>query len=159
LGRVVSTTPRPLYPRERDWVPMVWEIGWNRRAGLDGCRKMSPSPLPHRDLIPGPSSPYTVQLYRPTLLLCDQPNALSVITFWTARFRLITVMKTSFLVSKKEPHLYYKTCRLMLCREVVAVQCESNTKRTNILCGQNVKFTCSEGNVYHGTGHGGPEGE
>jgi hypothetical protein len=71
-------------------------------------------------------------------------------------------MKTQFLVSKKKTQLYYKTYRLMLCREVVAVQCENNTKRTNILYGQNVKIdhvTCSKGNVHHGTGHGGPEGE
>jgi hypothetical protein len=40
------------------------------RAGLDGCEKSRP----HRDSIPGPSSPYRVAipttLYRPTLYFC-----------------------------------------------------------------------------------------
>jgi hypothetical protein len=51
-GWVASTTPRPLYPRERpgnhctgSWVCL--------RAGLDVCEKSRP----HRDSIPGPSSP------------------------------------------------------------------------------------------------------
>jgi hypothetical protein len=45
-GWVVSTTPRPLYPWERP--------GWvGPRAGLDVCEKSHP----HRDLIPGLSSP------------------------------------------------------------------------------------------------------
>ena len=28
MGRVVNTTPRPLYTRERDPVPIVQEVGW-----------------------------------------------------------------------------------------------------------------------------------
>ena len=28
LERLVSTTPRPLYPQERDTVPVVHEAGW-----------------------------------------------------------------------------------------------------------------------------------
>jgi len=28
MGWVVNTTPRPLYPRERDSVPIVQEAGW-----------------------------------------------------------------------------------------------------------------------------------
>jgi hypothetical protein len=51
-GWVVSTTPRPLYPRERpgthckgDWV--------GPGAGMDVCEKSRP----HRDSIPGTSSP------------------------------------------------------------------------------------------------------
>jgi len=46
MGWVVKDTPRPLYPRERksdihctaDWV--------GTRAGLNACRKISPTPRP-----------------------------------------------------------------------------------------------------------------
>ena len=67
-------------------------------------------------------------------------------------------MKMPFLVSKRETQLYYKSFRLMLCRKVLAVQCENNTKRTNTLCGQNVKFDVTYSKVHHTTGHGGPDG-
>jgi hypothetical protein len=44
--------PRPLYPRE--WSGTHFTGGWvGRRAGLDVCEKS----CPHRDSIPGPSSP------------------------------------------------------------------------------------------------------
>jgi hypothetical protein len=50
-GWVVSTTPRPLYPRERPGTHCTG--GWvGPRAGLDICEKSRP----HRDSIPGPSS-------------------------------------------------------------------------------------------------------
>jgi hypothetical protein len=46
---VVSTTPRPLYPRERPGTQYTG--GWvGLRAGLDVCEKSRP----HRDSIPGP---------------------------------------------------------------------------------------------------------
>jgi hypothetical protein len=51
-GWVVSTTPRPLYPRERPGTHCTG--GWvGPRTGLDVCEK----PRSHRHLIPGPSSP------------------------------------------------------------------------------------------------------
>jgi hypothetical protein len=51
-GWVVSTTPRPLYPWEKPGTHCTG--GWvGPRAGLDVCEKSRP----HRDLIPGPSSP------------------------------------------------------------------------------------------------------
>jgi len=43
-GRVVNATPRPLYPRERDPVPIVEEAEWAPRAGLDGYGKSRPQP-------------------------------------------------------------------------------------------------------------------
>ena len=52
LEWVVNATPRPLYPREM----LVTHCtgGWvGPRAGLDGCGKS----CPHRDSVPGPSSP------------------------------------------------------------------------------------------------------
>jgi hypothetical protein len=51
-GGVVSTTPRPLYPRERPGTHCT--EGWvGPRAGLDVCEKSRP----HRNSITGPSSP------------------------------------------------------------------------------------------------------
>ena len=55
---MVNATPRPLYPQERPGADCTG--GWvDPRAGLDGCGKSRP----HRDSIPGPSSPYE-SLYR-----------------------------------------------------------------------------------------------
>jgi len=53
MGWMVNAKPRPLYPRDR---PGTYCIGgWvGPRADLDGCGKFRP----HRDSIPGPSSPY-----------------------------------------------------------------------------------------------------
>jgi hypothetical protein len=49
---VVSTTPRPLYPRGRPGTHCTG--GWvGPRAGLDVCENSRP----HRDSIPRPSSP------------------------------------------------------------------------------------------------------
>ena len=51
-GWVVNVTPRPLYTRESHGTHCIG--GWvGPRAGLDGCGKSRP----HRDSIPGPSSP------------------------------------------------------------------------------------------------------
>ena len=60
---VANATPRLLYPRRKT------RAGWvGPRAGLDGFGK----PRPHRDSIPGPSSPYRVakptELSRSTFL-------------------------------------------------------------------------------------------
>jgi hypothetical protein len=54
---VVSNTPRPLYPRERPCTHCT--EGWvGPRASLDVCEKSRP----HRDSIPGPSSPWSVAI-------------------------------------------------------------------------------------------------
>jgi len=51
-GGKSTPLPRPLYPRERPGTHCIG--GWvGPRAGLDGCGKSRP----HRDSIPGPSSP------------------------------------------------------------------------------------------------------
>ena len=51
-GWGVSSTPRPLYPRERPGTHSTG--GWvGTRAGPDGCGNLAP----HRDSIPGSSSP------------------------------------------------------------------------------------------------------
>jgi hypothetical protein len=54
---MVSTTPRPLYPREIPGTHCTG--GWvGLRASLDVCEKSRP----HRDSIPGPSSPQPVAI-------------------------------------------------------------------------------------------------
>ena len=52
-GWGVSVTPRPLFTLGKDLVPIVQEAGCAPRAGLDRSGKSRP----HRDSIPGPSSP------------------------------------------------------------------------------------------------------
>ena len=55
MGWVVNATPRPFYPRERPGTHCIG--GWvGPRADLDVCGKSRP----HRDSIPGPSSPQRV---------------------------------------------------------------------------------------------------
>jgi len=68
MGWVVNATPRPLYPRERLGTHCIG--GWvGPRAVLDGCGKSRP----HRDSIPGPSSPWRVavptELSRPLIII------------------------------------------------------------------------------------------
>jgi len=60
MGWVVNATPRPLSPRKRLGTHYIG--GWvGPRAGQDRCGKSRP----HRDSIPGPSSPYSnVGLHR-----------------------------------------------------------------------------------------------
>jgi hypothetical protein len=53
-----SVTPRPLSNPGKDPVPIVQEAGWKPMAGLDRCGKSRP----HRDSIPGPSSPQPVAM-------------------------------------------------------------------------------------------------
>ena len=71
---MVNATPRPLYPRERPGTHCIG-IWLGPRAGLDGCGKS----CPHRDSIPGPSSPLRVaiptELSRPTTKGCNLPNS------------------------------------------------------------------------------------
>jgi len=52
-GWGVSVTPRPRFTPRKDPVPIVQEAGWVPGAGLERCGKSRP----HRDSIPGPSSP------------------------------------------------------------------------------------------------------
>ena len=61
MGWVVNATHRPPYPRERPGTHCIG--GWvDPRAGLNGSGKSRP----HRDSIPGPSSPLRVAI--PTAL-------------------------------------------------------------------------------------------
>ena len=53
MGWVVNATPRLLYPRERDPVPIVQEAGWATGPVWTGAENLAPSP----GFDPGPSSP------------------------------------------------------------------------------------------------------
>jgi hypothetical protein len=63
MGRIVSATPQPFYPRETDPIPIVQEAGWVPGPVGTGAE--------YRDSIPGTSNPYTVamptELPRPTM--------------------------------------------------------------------------------------------
>jgi len=63
---VVSAMLRPLYPRERDPVPVVEKVGSSLSAGLDRCGE---SRTLHRDSIPGPSSPWRAAM--PTTVVTE----------------------------------------------------------------------------------------
>jgi len=44
MGWVGKATLRPLYPREREPLPIVQEARVDRKACMDGCRKTGPPP-------------------------------------------------------------------------------------------------------------------
>ena len=43
MGWMVSATPRPLYPRERDPVPIVQEAGWAPGPVWTGAENLAPT--------------------------------------------------------------------------------------------------------------------
>jgi hypothetical protein len=43
MGWVVNATPRPLYPRERDPVPIVQEDGWAPGPVWTGAENLAPT--------------------------------------------------------------------------------------------------------------------
>jgi hypothetical protein len=43
MGWVVNATPRPLYPRERDPVPFVQEMGWGPGPAWSGAENLTPT--------------------------------------------------------------------------------------------------------------------
>ena len=43
MGWLVITTPRPLYPRERDPVPIVQEAGWAPGLFWTGAENLAPT--------------------------------------------------------------------------------------------------------------------
>ena len=52
-GGGISVTPRPLFTPGKDPVPIVQEAGWAPGTVWAGAENLAP----HRDSIPGPSSP------------------------------------------------------------------------------------------------------
>ena len=75
MMRVVNATPRPLNLRERPGTHCIG--GWvGPSAGMDGCGKCRP----HRDSIPGLSSPYRIAI--PTELPGSPRNPRTKIISW-----------------------------------------------------------------------------
>jgi len=100
MGWVVNATLRPHYPRERSDSHCIG--GWvSPKAGLGGVRKFSL----HRDLIPGPSSPYWVVI--PTTLYIGKVKPLST-PFERSRciFVLLIILGTrwSFIANSRAGH-------------------------------------------------------
>jgi len=91
-GWVVTATPRPLHPAESGAVPTVPEAGWTPGPS-ERVRKISP----HRDSIPGSSSPWQgaipTTLSRLFCLLDENVNAIQENT-------------EALLVISNEVHLY-----------------------------------------------------
>jgi len=50
MGWVVNATPRPLYPRERDPVPIVEEAGWAPGPVGTGAENLAPTGIRSPDL-------------------------------------------------------------------------------------------------------------
>jgi hypothetical protein len=100
---VVSTTPRPLYPRERRGTHCTG--GWvGPRAGLDVCEKSRP----HRDSIAGPSISQPVDI--PTELPGPFCNMWLCIYTVLVLIACLLVMVNSLVVTEK--CLNMKQCRL-----------------------------------------------
>jgi hypothetical protein len=49
MGWVVNTTPRPLYPQERDPVPIEQEAGWAPEPVWMGAQYLAPTGIPSPD--------------------------------------------------------------------------------------------------------------
>jgi hypothetical protein len=88
MGRAINATIRPLYPRERHGIYSTGSC-MGSRACLDRCGKSRP----HRESIPGPSSPFRVAI--PTELSWSQIIPLLSVVFCVFRavhefdFRLV----------------------------------------------------------------------
>jgi len=48
LGWVVNTMPRPLYPRERELLPIEWGIGWVPGSVWTGAENLAPTQIRSR---------------------------------------------------------------------------------------------------------------
>jgi hypothetical protein len=75
MGWLVNATPRPLYPRERDPVPIVQEAGWVPGPVCGRVEKYRP----HRDSIPGQSSPLQVDNYKTAAIIIIIISSSSII--------------------------------------------------------------------------------
>jgi hypothetical protein len=91
-SRRFTTTHQPLYPWERDPVPILQDAGW---AGLNGSRKS----CPHRGLNPGSSSLQQVNVLNElcTDSVCFRTVERRVIPshFWNWLWTFLVVLKTS----------------------------------------------------------------
>jgi hypothetical protein len=128
MGWVVNATPRPLYPRERPGTHCIggWVGPW---AGLDRGGKSRP----HRNSIPGPSSPQRVAI----------PAHYALLFSWQCYVGCLTLPEVIWFIEKKSgcseteraiagwwsvateqaisDSLYYDTGSSRMCNTVVVV--------------------------------------
>ena len=76
-GWVVSTTPRPLYPRERDPVPIVQEVGWAPEPVWTGAENLAPTVIRSPDRPARSESLYRLSYPGPSTL-----NKITEISMW-----------------------------------------------------------------------------
>ena len=86
-GWGVSVTPRPLFTRRKDPVPIVQEAGWSPRAGLDRCGKSRPPPGFDPRTVQSVASRYTDWATRPI----KNTKALAVF-YWNLLLAISTVI-------------------------------------------------------------------
>ena len=95
---MVNATPRPFFTPWKDPVPIVQEAGW--APGPVGTCAVNLAP--HRDSIPGPSSPYRVDI--PTTLsgphVCEKAYQNKVTDFITINY-FLTINKDLTCTSEK----------------------------------------------------------
>ena len=86
----VDVTPRPLYHRERDPLPIVLEAGWVPGAGLGGCGKSRPKPGFYPQTVQPAASHYT-------------DCAIPAQTNWMHYFNYACVNRPSFVTTLHVP--------------------------------------------------------
>ena len=93
MGWVVSTTPRPLCPRERDPIPIVREAGWAPGPVWAGAEYFAPTGIrspdrPARCVVAIPT-----ELSRPPMYRCSRPGGF-LTPVWNQRPQTQTGLST-----------------------------------------------------------------
>ena len=119
---MVNAKPPPLYRRETTGTHCT--VGWVGPAvGVDGCGKISP----HRDSIPGPSSPMPVAVPANFIRTVDSTFAApcKVVTVWEHRGRLTHRANQAFLFNRQCAALKWQHF------------CQPSNTLTAVLCAQH----------------------
>ena len=72
MGWVVRDTPRPLYPQERDPVPIVWEAQWAPGPVWTGAENVGPTGIRSTDRAARSESLYRLSYPGPLKCLCSR---------------------------------------------------------------------------------------
>jgi hypothetical protein len=75
MGWMVNAMPRPLYPWERDPVPIVWEAGWTPGSVWTGAENFDPKNIRFPDRPARSESLYCLRYPGPRLLYTDSKTA------------------------------------------------------------------------------------
>jgi hypothetical protein len=90
MRRVVNATPRPLYPREKNPVPIVYEAGWVPEPVWTGAENVAPSEIRSPDR-PVRSESLKTELSRQLLLLLLVQSTLDFCGLPTDQPRAVTI--------------------------------------------------------------------